>query len=190
MKTILIVNGSLAGKGGNTDRLLARMEPTLVKAGCRVEQLVLAEGSDWARQRDVFAAADGFLFGTGTYWDSWSSHLQRFLEETSDWEGSAVWLGKPAGVLVTGHEAGAKGVLSRLEGVLVTLGCLIPPMSGMVYTHLHQIAYEQPGMDPTLFWNELDHRDVAAHNLAEAVLGTHGWRAWNTDLEYRKVWIK
>ena len=42
---------------------------------------------------EVLAEADGFVFATGTYWDSWGSPLQKFLEETTAFEGTSVWLG-------------------------------------------------------------------------------------------------
>ena len=90
-----------------------------------------------AEKKKLYAQLEksqGFVFVTGTYWDSWGSPLQKFLENVTDLEGSPAFLGKPAIVMVLNHSVGGKGVLSRLQGVLSTLGCLIPPMSGIVYS--------------------------------------------------------
>ena len=92
--------------------------------------------------------ANGIVFVTGTYWDSWGSPLQKFLEDLTPWECSDVWLGKPAAVVVSMQEVGGKAVLSRLQGVLSSLGCIIPPCSGMVYSHVGQCALEAGALNP------------------------------------------
>ena len=64
--------------------------------------------------------AEAVLFVTGTYWDSWGSPLQKFLEDHAYLETSPVLMGKPAGAIVLQHFCGGKAVLSRLQGVLST----------------------------------------------------------------------
>ena len=82
------------------------------------------------------------------------------------------------------HSVGGKGVLSRLQGVLSTLGCLIPPMSGMVYSLATHLAIRHAPPDASApyadFW-QVDDFDTIAHNLLEAVSGGAGWRAWRVD---------
>lgn len=134
---LLLLNASLAGDAGNTAGLLARAHRLLARRAT-VESLTLASLAVAASASDsppaalhpqlltALSRANGFLLGTGTHWDSWSSVLQTFLEDATPHEGTALWLGKPAAVVVSEHSTGGKGVLSRLQGVLVTLGCTLP----------------------------------------------------------------
>jgi len=209
---LILLNASLAGDAGNTAVLLARARRLLARRAT-VESITLAAPSvsySSASGSRLFAlssqpsppvsqlsalnsqlsAADGLLIGTGTHWDSWSSVLQKFLEDATATEATALWLGKPAAVVVSEHSTGGKGVLSRLQGVLVTLGCSIPPMSGLVISRAAVIA-AQHAPDPAAardFWCEDDLR-VVCHNLAEAarVSLPHAnpplprWRTWPVD---------
>ena len=142
MKRILFINGSLGGAQGNTAALEeCLLEVLAPHAEC--ERLFLSDfwergGHSIPGSGDLdllelrLKGADGFVFTTGTYWDSWGSPMQRFLETCTEFEGTDLWVGKPAAVLVTMHSVGGKEVLSRLQGVLCTLGLQLPPMSGMV----------------------------------------------------------
>src|SRR6185503_20641277 len=76
--------------------------------------------------------AERLVFVSGTYWGGFSSLLQQLFEELTPTEASELWLGKPAAVFVTAHQVGAQSVLFRLQGVLVTFGCSLPPLSGVV----------------------------------------------------------
>lgn len=188
---LILLNASLAGDAGNTAVLLARARRLLVRRAT-VESITLASasGSQLSALNSQLSAADGYLIGTGTHWDSWSSVLQKFLEDATATEATALWLGKPAAVIVSEHSTGGKGVLSRLQGVLVTLGCSIPPMSGLVISRAALLA-TQHAPDPATtrdFWCEDDLR-VVCHNLAEAarVSLPHAkpplprWRTWPVD---------
>jgi chromate reductase len=197
---ILILNAALAGDGGSTAVALAQLGRSLVRRA-EVRRVTLAT-HPFADIRDELARADGFVFGTGTHWDSWSSVLQRFLEDATETEGTALWLGKPAACVVTEHSVGGKGVLSRLQGVLVTLGCTLPPMSGLVLSKVAQIAAAEAEKGAVArdkcqevggrgaakkqkngtedFWCAEDLK-IVAHNLAEAVHGTRRWKAWPVD---------
>ena len=130
--------------------------------------------------------ARGFIFATGTYWDSWGSPLQRFFEESTSLEGGAVWLGKPAATLVTMHSVGGKGVLSRLQGVLSTLGVLIPPMSGLAYSQANHLALQSGG--DADFWRVED-LEVVAHNLLAALKLREGWRSWPVESDFQSRWF-
>jgi NAD(P)H-dependent FMN reductase len=203
---LLLLNASLAGDTGNTAVLLARAG-LLLSRRATVESLTLAPRTDAtlsnlsvlnARLRagtglspQLHAAlerADGFIIGTGTHWDSWSSVLQKFLEDATATEASKLWLGKPAAVVVSEHSTGGKGVLSRLQGVLVTLGCSIPPMSGLVLSRAAVIAAQHDATAARDFWCADDLR-VVCHNLAEAARVTllaaqpalPRWRKWPVD---------
>lgn len=184
---ILLLNASLAGASGNTAVLLARIR-TALRGKAAIETAVLAGGPDFAALRPQLEAADAFVFGTGTHWDSWSSELQRFLEAATAAEATSLWLGKPAAVVVSEHSTGGKGVLSRLQGVLVTLGCSVPPLGGLVVSRAALLAAETDPRAARDFWGLAD-LGVVAHNVAEAArVNRPGakpalprWRTWPVD---------
>jgi len=203
---LLLLNAALAGDAGNTAVILARARRLLARRAT-VEMLTLAPdaaATPLARTsvidpqlRAALALADGFLFGTGTHWDSWSSVLQNFLEVATPTEGTALWLGKPAAVIVSEHSTGGKGVLSRLQGVLVTFGCSIPPMSGLVLSRAAVIAARHDPAAARDFWCADDLR-IVCHNLAEAARITlpatkparPRWRTWPVDRrEFSARWL-
>lgn len=206
---LLLLNASLAGDAGNTAVLLARARRLLARRAT-VESLTLAALSSSSLPISQPSAlnpqlvtalqrADGFLFGTGTHWDSWSSVLQKFLEDATPHEGTALWLGKPAAVVISEHSVGGKGVLSRLQGVLVTLGCTLPPMSGLVLSRAALLAVRH-APDPATtsdFWCEADLR-IVCHNLSEAARVSRPtaqpalplWRTWPVDRrDFNARWL-
>lgn len=184
---ILLINGSLGGAGGNTGLMLHRFEKALLPhAELRTLHLA-AEGG--GRAEELLAWCDGLAVATGTYWDSWGSPLQKFLEDLTGTEASALWLGKPAAVLVTMHSVGGKGVLSRLQGVLNTLGCAIPPMSGFVYSLANQLARQTPSDFADDFWQLADLAPIA-QNLLAATKARGAYTAWPVDhADPRRRWI-
>ncbi len=193
MPRLLLINASLAGERGNTSVLMSHARRVLARRAT-VESVTLsikdpAKRPDFAALEPKLAAADGFLFGTGTHWDSWSSVLQQFLEDATPSEATALWLGKPASVIVSEHSTGGKGVLSRLQGVLVTLGCALPPMSGLVLSQAAVIAAKHDRAAARDFWCQDDVR-VICHNLVEAAAGTRRWRAWPVDRrDFNARWL-
>jgi len=187
---ILIINASRGRAEGNTAEVLRLAEEEL-KPHAVVSTVVLGDAGPEDVLKEI-VKADGLVFGTGTYWDSWSHHLQRFLEEATATEGTATWLGKPIAVFVTGHSEGGKRVLSRLQGVLATLGCLIPPMGGMVYSLANQQAIARGGKETEDLWSLAD-IEVVCRNLCEAVKAGKkaSWSSWPVDrTSFAKVWIK
>jgi NAD(P)H-dependent FMN reductase len=188
---VLIINGSLGGASGNTGTALTKWAE-LLTPHAEIEWLHLANhfadpNRDKTRLHSLLQNADGFIFASGTYWDSWGSPLQRFLEQVTEFEGSNIWLGKPAAILITMHCVGGKEVLSRLQGVLSTLGLVIPPMSGMVLSLANQLAAETPSDFADDFWQTPD-LEILSHNLLAAIKtrrehSPHSpqWMAWNVD---------
>lgn len=189
MKPIVaIINAALAGRDGNTATLLDRANDVLQKRA-EVLPVTITAKSGFSLHRDTLSRADAFLVGTGTHWDSWSSHLQRFLEDATPTEGTALWLGKPAGVVVTMHSVGGKGVLSRLQGVLNTFGCVLPPMSGMVYSLVNQQMIESGAPAAEDLWCPAD-VDIICHNLLEALKPKPKYQSWPVDrVGYSTKWI-
>ncbi len=192
-KTITLINGSLGGRQGNTRAVLTPLLRFL-EAHAQLVELELATALPSVQElAPLFASSDGFIFATGTYWDSWGSPLQAFLEAVTPLEGSPALLGKPVAIVVTMHAVGGKGVLSRLQGVLSTLGFSIPPMSGMVYSLAMMLAAQHPSSEAAHaladFWQPGD-LEFIGHNLLEAVSGGKAFRAWTLDKEDpRRRWI-
>ena len=189
MPNILIINGSISGISGNTAELLALAEEKLSLEG-EVSYLELCRDPSLEHILSMAEKADGFLFGTGTYWDSWGSPLQKFFEITSSTEGEKYWIGKPVGVIVTAHAVGAKGIVSRLFGVLNVYGMFIPPLAGFAYTHVNHVAI--PHASESLkkeLWTA-DDVEIVCHNLLEAAKGGKNWKQWPMDnLHFTDKWL-
>jgi len=186
MKKILIINGSLGGSKGNTKIMIDECQPILRVNKCTIEVLHLKDffssGTDNKLEaiRKAMDQADGYIFTTGTYWDSWGSPLQRFLEMITEFEATDVLLYKPCAVLITMHSVGGKEVLSRLQGVLNTMGLLIPPMSGLVYALSTHLAIEAQSEFAADFWSKED-LQIVLHNLMTSVHKQNNFMAWPVD---------
>ena len=184
MKTnILIINGSLGGANGNTAVIIKTAIKSLATQQANVEVLHLEENEDDIKSKLLWA--NGFIFTSGTYWDSWGSPMQSFLEKATEYEASDIFLFKPASVMVTMHSVGGKGVLSRLQGVLNTLGMAIPPMSGLVYSLSAHLALKNNESDFTNdfkddFWS-LEDIEIVVHNLMTSVHHKHDFKSWPVD---------
>lgn len=187
--SVLILNASLGGDTGNTAALLHRARDLFGIAGARVLSATFANDGDYGHVRPKLLEADAFLFGTGTHWDSWSHLLQKFLEDATPDEATDLWLGKPAGVIVTMHSVGGKAVLSRLQGILNTFGCSLPPMSGLVYSQVGQAAKAAGDSVVTDIWIPED-VEVVCHNLLASLTPQPVYRAWPVDRrDYAARWI-
>lgn len=197
---ILIVNGSPSGPKGNCQvliqTLLKKMESYPDWRKKNALQVIQLSEIKWTQSnfKKIFSSldtADGFIFVTGTYWDSWGSPLQIFLEQVTDREGTSTFLGKPVITLVLNHSVGGKGVLSRLQGVLSTLGCLIPPMSGLVYSWVSDQVLKNSvhGNAQKDLWS-LDDIDNILENFRKALRLNVNWARWPVDQkDFRKVWL-
>ena len=197
MKKILVLNASPAAKKSNCARLIKnKILPRLSKK-VKYEIVHLANVKTFKANKKLnklVNEASGFIIVTGTYWDTWGSPLQKYLEEMTYLEGTSAYLGKPAAVVVLNHSVGGKSVLSRLQGVLVTLGCFIPPLSGMVYglnTNLALMnnAKSSKSVHKDDFWS-LDDLDLILNNLVLALQIKVEWKVWPVDRKnFKKIWI-
>lgn len=190
MKKIVVVNGSIRGREGNCGLLIDRFRECL-SPRAELECVHLHDGAPMSEVTQAVKQAHGFIFLTGTYWDSWGSPLQKFLEDATPTEGTEIWLGKPCAVGVLMHSAGGKGVLSRLQGVLNTFGLIIPPMSGFLYSTVNQLALQ--GGENRLtedLWRPAD-IEVVCHNILEACHGSTNWKAWPVNrADFDKIWLE
>lgn len=189
---ILVINGSLGGSSGNSARLLQEIRSRM-RTKAQLDVLTLANQPIPMRTlQKKLGQADGYLFLTGTYWDSWGSPMQKFLESVTPWEGTPLWLGKPAACVILMHSVGGKEVLSRLQGVLVTMGCSIPPMSGMAYSLAGEIAAQNESAHGDDFWRIGD-LDIVLENLLEGVSASCDalYRSWVVDRkDPSRIWLK
>jgi NAD(P)H-dependent FMN reductase len=198
-----MLDGSLSGSG-NTAALLDQFQMHLEQLGkdfkreVEIVRVPLCT-TPTADVLNVISKTDALVFATGTYWDSWGSPLQRFLEEATETECSALWLGKPAAVLVSAHSVGGKGILSRLQGVLTTFGCWVPPLCGWYFTAANRLALDQTPSSARLqelqedLWSTAD-LAIVAHNLLVALRiqpPTDPYKAWPVDRNsFRSLWVK
>jgi NAD(P)H-dependent FMN reductase len=185
--SVLILNTGLAGRAGNSQVVAAHAAEWLERRGVAHESIVLRDVTP-SEVQAALARSERLVFVSGTYWGGFSSLLQRLLEELTPSEGSALWLGKPASVLVTAHQVGAQSVLWRLQGLLVTLGCSIPPMSGVV---ISKVGEELRRRAPELCGDVWGLEDVASalHNLL-AMPTAGSFRAWPVDSQhYAERWL-
>jgi NAD(P)H-dependent FMN reductase len=175
---LLLLNGSLRGSDGNSARLLQRAARAL-PANWRADSLCLADYRGTVEAlADRLSNADAFLIGSGVYWGSWGSPMQRFLEVISSYELSDCFLGKPAGALISADSVGGLDVAQRLLGAFSLLGCLLPPLASVV---LSRAACSATALDPDAnedVW-QFDDVNVVVHNLVLArAFAETAWATW------------
>jgi chromate reductase len=121
--------------------------------------------------------ANAFLIGSGVYWGSWGSPLQRFLEVMSSYELSRCFLGKPAGALISADSVGGLDVAQRLLGAFSLLGCLVPPLSSVVLSRAACAATAAAPEANADVW-QLEDLEVIVQNLVLA--GDFAEKPWST----------
>lgn len=175
---LLLLNGSVRGSTGNTARLLERAQDSL-PPDWQVDTLALAEyaGSIEALSERLLAA-DAFLLGTGVYWGSWGSPLQRFLEVISAYELSPCFLGKPAAAAVTVDSVGGLDVAQRLLGAFSLLGCLVPPLSTLVVSRVGHAATLADAPQNEDVWQTADLAVVVRNLVLAQSLRGGSWTTW------------
>jgi multimeric flavodoxin WrbA len=186
--SVLLLNAGLGGEGGNSQVVTERCAEVLMARSARYESVVLRDVSP-AHVAAALERAERLVIVSGTYWGGFSSLLQRLFEELTPTEATSLWGGKPAAVLVTEHQVGAQAVLARLQHVLVTFGCLLPPLSGVVISKvgegLRALAPEQ--CDDV--WG-MDDVATALHNLLAAPFSRAGYETWPVDrAHYAERWL-
>jgi len=175
---LLLLNGSLRGSDGNTARFLRRAASGL-PAEWQADSLCLADyGGTVEALAERLSRADAFLIGSGVYWGSWGSPLQRFMEVMTSYELSPCFLGKPAGALISADSVGGLDVAQRLLGAFSLLGCLLPPLASVV---LSRAACAATLADPEAnadVW-QVDDIDVVVNNLVRArAFAETAWCTW------------
>lgn len=195
-KKILILNAALNGKDGNSVFVANKISKLIKEKNFEIIDYSLKEELEKNSRiqfkqntKNIIDSVDAIVFLTGTYWDSWSSHAQIFFEEMTEFEGSKTFLGKPVICIVTMHSVGGKGILSRLQGIFNTLGMLIPPMSGLVYSLANQEAIKTENTFAEDLWS-LDDLPFIVNNLTEALKHNANYSAWPFDKkDPRRKWI-
>jgi multimeric flavodoxin WrbA len=177
MKQLLIVNGSVRGDTGNTTHLLNLAAKAARERDVDVQELTLA-GYDGTIEALVERArkADGFIFGTGVYWNAHGSPLQHFIEVMTACESTDTFLGKPASVIVTMDSVGGTDVAARLLGVLNLWGCSIPPLSTVVISRVSLLA--QTVIEDADTWIPDDVKTLARNVCVAMQASQPAWEAW------------
>lgn len=195
---ILIINGSIHGSQKNSGKILETLNPFFLSESkyqdVHIQVIHLAENKEYERIEQSVLEADGIIFITGTYWDSWGSPLQVFFEMATEWEGKSHFFSKPVAAVVGMHSVGGKSVLSRLFGVLNSFGAWIPPYCGIVFSMAAQEAIKAGSKHSEDLWQEKDLK-VLLDNLYQAVRLTSPVKklmsSWDIDSEnYTDIWWK
>jgi hypothetical protein len=194
-RNLLIINGSRHQKIGQSYFLVQKILQEY-HSTWDINVLNLKGNTNKKNWRENIDKADAYIFLTGTYWDSWGSPLQYFLEEATEWEGTNLWLGKSAAIIVTMHSVGGKAVLSRLQGVLNNFGLILPPMSGMVLSLAANLAIDGQSSEcgsvhlPDL-WSLKDLEVVMKNlQLSVSIQGLIQYQSWETDKNhFEKPWL-
>lgn len=200
MKNVLIINGAIGGRTGNTSMLLKKVKKTILKQhdNVKVKIIQLYPTFCWNAVKRNIKKADCLIFSTGTYWDSWGSPMQQLFEKMTILEGSDYLLGKPACAIVTMHSVGGKEVCSRILGNLVSLGCMIPPFAGFAYSYADHVAHKSRTSSKRLLddvWH-IEDLETLLHNLIKAadIESKPEYRVWNflntTVFDPTTVWLK
>ncbi len=183
-KKILIINGSIRGKQGNSGLLSQMAENFLVnKLATTASILNLSEPKPRIREvYDLLLGSDGFLIVTGTYWHSWGSPLQRFIEVVTAFENSPAFFGKPLACAVSMDSVGGAEVASRLHAVFAGLGCWSPPCSTIAVSRVGQeaiLASQGQTNNPNEDVWRIDDMETILKNLVTATTLQHDlWVSW------------
>jgi NAD(P)H-dependent FMN reductase len=186
--SILIVNAGLAGAAGNSQVVAQRCQQ-LLTAWAEPHELLVLRDATTAQAESALARAERLVFVSGTYWGGFSSLLQRLIEDLTPSEGTGLWLGKPAAVFVSAHQVGAQSVLWRLQGLLVAMGCAIPPMSGVVITRVGEaLRARAPELCEDVWC--LDDIETALSNLRATPKPLGTYQAWPVDrAHFSERWL-
>lgn len=202
MIKLLILDANLGGKKGNTFQLFSPKLNHFLSKHKNIKATIFHLSDEKKSYSQVtfwkktFSAHDAVFILTGTYWDSWSSHLQRFLEITTELECDHSFFGKPVGAMVSMHSVGGKEVLSRLQGVLSTQGYLVPPQTSLVISLATEMALllEKKTKKKNFsadFWSTDEIPEILWRLIAYAQLKPMGVRPWEVDKkDPKRQWAK
>ena len=200
MRNILIINGALGGRTGNTSMLLKKIKKMILKGreGVKVKIVHLHPTFSWNSVKRSIKKADALIFSTGTYWDSWGSPMQQLFEKMTVLEGSKYLVGKPASAIVTMHSVGGKEIVSRILGNLISLGCMIPPFAGFAYSYADHVAHKTRTSGRKLLddvWHIQDLQSLLNNLIKAACIETKpDYEVWDfldtTAFDPTTVWLK
>lgn len=181
--TILLINASLRGTEGNSSKIIERAATTINREkGMNASVLTLAEPlSDISSVKKQLQQASAFFIVSGTYWNNWSSPLQRFIEVMSVFENTDVFFGKPVACAVTMDAAGGMEVAARLHATFSGFGCWSPPCSTLVISRVGQQAVNASSKlknDPNKDVWRLDDLEIVIQNLMTSANMKGKWKSW------------
>ncbi len=173
---LLTLNGAVRGHGGNTGRALAVAADHATGSGLDVDSVSLADfAGDVSALVKRVRAADVIVVGSGVYWSSWGSPLQRFLEVMTPYEATDVFVGKSVGVVLTMDSVGGADVAARLLFALSLFGCVSPPFAAVVLSRIAEMSAAH--IDGDDVWQPADLR-VLVDNLALQASTKPAWKCW------------
>ncbi len=181
-KQVILLNGSIRGNQGNSGSIAEKIASHLHSRKIASEILTLADPlPDIGQVSNLLREAHGFFAISGSYWSSWGSPMQRFLEVMTAFENTPVFFGKPFACAISMDSVGGLDIAQRLHGAFAGLGCWSPPCSTMVLSRVGQEAInasagstEDPNED---VWRLSDLEPVL-HNLVLATQVNVGWQSW------------
>lgn len=185
-KNILIINGSIRGTIGNSGKIIKHVN-TCIQLEKNVTSSLLTLAEPLANIFSVKARieeADGFLVISGTYWNSWGSPLQRFIEVMSAFENTPVFFGKPVASVISMDSVGGMEVAGRLHSVFSGFGCWSPPCSTVVISRVGQEAVKSTSgkkNDPNEDVWRLEDLNVVIKNLIRSTHLNGKWDHWPND---------
>lgn len=190
---ILIINGSIRGKQGNSWSLCKTAEMFLTEKLSVVSAVINLSEPKHSIQEvyNQLLESDGFLIVTGAYWNNWGSPLQRFIEIITTFENSPALFGKPVACAVSVDSVGGADVAARLHAVFSGLGCWSPPCATLVVSRVGQeavAASKGTENDPNDDVWRVDDMEIVLQNLVTAS-GMKGipWKSWPfSKLNFKK----
>lgn len=181
---ILIINGSLRGRAGNS-YALAQYAQALMAAGSGATSAILTLADLQGPVDAIYeqlCSSDGFLVISGVYWNSWSSLLQRFLEVSTAFEQTPVFRGKPVACAVSMDSVGGSEVAARIHAAFSGLGCWSPPCATVVVSRVGQEAMKasegMPDNPNDDVWRLADLEIVVSNLLTASAYNRADWKQW------------
>ncbi|RYD59385.1 MAG: NADPH-dependent oxidoreductase [Sphingobacteriales bacterium] len=182
-KKVLIINGSIRGKEGNSGKIVSQAlgylnEQANMTAG------VLTLTNNMPAIEDVCSTLTqyhGFFIVTGNYWNSFGSPLQRFVEVMTAYEHTPSFFGKPLACAVSMDSVGGMEVASRVHSVFSGLGCWSPPCATIVLSRVASeaiAASKGKDNDPNDdVWSMADLK-IVLQNLVATTQVKVDWQSW------------
>lgn len=185
---VLIINASIRGEKGNSYEIALYAKKyleenyqvntniySLTQPKCTIKEVY-----------DLLEETDAFIIISGTYWNNFSSVLQRFIEVCTPFENTKAFLGKPIATVISMDSVGGIEVANKIISSFSGLGCWSPPCSSIILSRLGEFAVQQ-----TKEWEDnpnddvwrLEDVEVLIDNLVIASkVNRESWRVWPNTL--------